>query len=191
MAWENYGWVWNVVGVQGSEYVVLHCLANEASTKGITPLVPVEKIMRRCNLSRIGVFRYLKRLELKGFIKRERKWNPNRSMDASVFTLDLKRYFPKGDYAESAGQWKAILKFVADTMKETRYKSRVSPEDFATLQRITDAFLQKNSRTLYLMTDAEHYQEILFRNLAPLKEAAVSLKFPIRRFEAFRVPYLK
>src|ERR1041385_3665329 len=110
MAWQNYGWVWNVVGIQGSEYLVLHCLADAANVEGLTPLITIEKIMQRCNISRRSVFDHLKTLEAKGFIKRKRNWNASRSMEANIYILDLKRYFPNGDYQEVNQMWAKILK---------------------------------------------------------------------------------
>src|SRR5437660_2851497 len=108
MAWENYGWSWNVVGVQGSEYVLLLFLGNEANVEGLTPLLKIEKIMRRCNLSRRSVFEHLKKLEEKGFIDRKRRW-AKAPFEANAFQLNMKRYYPRGDYNDAGKLWADIL----------------------------------------------------------------------------------
>src|SRR5882672_2682737 len=111
MAWENYGWVWNIVGVQGSEYVVLFCLANEADEQGRTPLVTIDRIQRRCNLSRRSVFEHLKTLEQKGFIERKRKW-AKVPWDANAFQLNKKRFYPRGEYNDALKLWFEILELI-------------------------------------------------------------------------------
>lgn len=186
MAWENYGWVWNVVGIQGSEYNVLMCLADEADSKGQTPLLFVDKICRRCNLSRRSVFEFLKRLEAKGFIKRHRQKAPDGSWDASKFQLDKTRYFPAGIYESSTAMWKAIVnqleKFPSD---------RMPPADLRILRRISEAFFQLNSRVLYLVTDTDLFEETMVRHIQVIKEASVTTQQRIRRYETFRKPFLK
>jgi hypothetical protein len=160
----------------------------------MTPLLPVEKIMRRCNLGRRSVFLYLKRLEAKGFVKRQRQWSVDRSMDSNVYRLDLKRYFPKGEYLDSVKLWGQITKQLEEWAtippeENPRYATRINLDDVHVLQRIVEAFLQKNSRTLHLVTETDLYEETLFKNLSVIKQAAVSLKIPVRRFEAFRKPH--
>jgi len=182
MAWENYGWAWNVVGVQGSEYVLLMFLANEANSKGLTPLLKIEKIMRRCNLSRRSVFEHIKSLEAKGFVERKRKW-AKAPWDANAFQIDLQRFYPKGEYKDAAKLWEEILGTIpADEMKT---------EDFRILRRVSDVFLQKNARVLHLVTATDVYEEVILQNLSVLKKAAKVVGAPIRRFEVFRKPFLK
>src|SRR6266850_1269158 len=182
MAWENYLWVWNVVGVQGSEYVVLILLANEANVMGLTPLVKVEKICRRCNLSRRSVFEYLKRLEQKGFIERKRKW-AKAPFDANAFQLHKNRFFPRGEYNDAMKLWLEILATIPD--------GEIKIEDMRILKRVSEVFLQKNSRTLHLVTEVDLYDEVIKDNLSPLKKAGKMQKTPVRRFQAFRKPFLK
>src|SRR6185503_16707671 len=174
MAWENYGWAWNVVGVQGSEYVVLMFLANEASSKGETPLLPIQKICRRCNLARRSVFHYINRLEAKGFVQRKRKWAKG-PWDANAFVIDKTRYFPRGEYNDVAQLWNRIIDEIPD--------DEISTADRNLLKRIKEAFLQKNSRVLYLITTTDLYEETIVENIKALKKAAQILKQPIRRFE--------
>lgn len=173
--------------------MVLHCLADAANVEGVTPLIKIEKIAQRCNISRRAVFRFLARLEDKGFIKRKRNWDASRSMEANSYILDLKRYFPRGDYQEVNQMWVKITKQLEAFLKLPLGKkaSRITPEDVRMLQRISEAFLQKNAKTLYLVTNADLYEETIIKNFAPLKEAALMLSLPIHRFEYFRKPFLK
>ncbi|SRR6266478_228071 len=182
MAWENYGWAWNVVGVQGSEYVVLIFLANEANVKGLTPLLKIDKIMRRCNLSRRSVFEHLNKLEQKGFIERRRKWAKS-PFDANAFQLDLNRYYPKGEYNDAAKLWADILAMIPhDEMKV---------EDRRILKNVSEVFLQKNSKVLHLVTSTDLYQDVILENLSQLKKAGKLITPNVRRFEVFRKPFLK
>ena len=186
MAWENYGWVWNVVGIQGSEYNLLIFLADQANGKGQTPLLKVEKIMRRCNLSRRSVFEYIKRLEAKGFVKRLRQLAPDGSWDASKFQLDKTRYFPNGAYDDAHNMWQSVIRQLEEFSGD-----RINPADIRLLKRITEAFYQRNNKVLYLVTDTDLYEEVLMSNLQTIKQASVLAKQPIRRYEAFRKPFLK
>lgn len=197
MAWENYAWVWNVVGTQGSEYNVLIFLANEAGPNGFTESdhpVEVDKIMRRCNLNRRSVFVHLKKLEQKGFIKREKKTTLTRAQKASQYILQKNVFFPKnGEYSEAAKMWVKVL---------LELEGKISEADHRELRRSQECFLQKNSRVLYLVTDSNLFEQTLMDNLAAVKAAAISAKLiytgksnrpepKIRRFEAFRKPHVK
>lgn len=186
MAWQIYGWAWNIVGIQGSEYVVLLFLANEADVHGKVKMLKVQRIMSRCNISRASAFELLKKLERKGFIKRISQWKFDGSQAASSFELNLKRWFPLGTYNESLELWQQILKCV-----EGFSGARISPVDLRDLRRVQEAWYQKNARTLWLVTDVDIYEDTLRRNIACFKEAVVLLKLPVRRFEVFRRPYFR
>jgi tetratricopeptide (TPR) repeat protein len=182
MAWQNSGWVWNVVGTQGSEYNILLFLSNEANAEGLTPLLTVEKICRRCNISRRAFFVHIKKLEAKGFVERKRKWAKG-PWEANKFQLDKSRYFPRGEYQDALNLWNEILSLVPTV--------ELKPEDRRILKNVSEVFLQKNSRTLYLVTEIDLYEDLVKENRAAFKKASRLTKFPIRRFEVFRKPYLK
>lgn len=179
MAWQNYGWAWSVAGVQGSEYVVLLYLAQAAGEDGETPLLAVQQIARNCNLSRRSVFAHIKKLESKGFIQRKHRWAKG-VWDANAFQMNLTRFFPLGSYHDATDLWQQILRTIpTDEIKDC---------DLRILNLITEAFLQKNARTLYLLTATDVYEEVLLQHLPHLKKAANLLKIPIRRFEAYPKP---
>lgn len=182
MAWQNYGWAWNVVGVQGSEYVLLLFLANEANSSGLTPLLPIEKIMRRCNLSRRSVFEHLKNLETKGFVERKRKW-AKAPWVANAFQLDISRFYPKGEYANALKLWEQILISIPD--------GEIKIEDLRILRRVSEVFVQKNSKVMHLVTATDLYEDVILQNLSALKKAGKHVDGKIRRFEVFRKPFLK
>lgn len=187
MAWQNYGWVWNVVGVQGSEYVVLFFLANEADVHGIAERVRVQRIMQTCNISRRSTFEHLKKLEQKGFIQRTKKWRYDGSQGSSSFKLDLKRWFPDSEhYKESYAMWETIVRKI-----ENIGKDRIDDWGLRVLRLVKEAWYQKNAHCLWLVTNVDDYEETLVKNIAVVKEAAFILKLPIKRFETFRPPFLK
>lgn len=186
MAWENYGWVWNVVGLQGSEYLVLHCLANEADSRGCVQKLKIQTIMQRCNISRASAEQHLRNLERKKMISRKKRFHADGSQGSNEYHLNKKRYFPDGTYNDSIDVWKQMLEVI-----ERYVPARISRGAFACLSRVDDAYLQKNARTLYLVTETDVYEETLIANINLVKEAIATLDLPIRRVEVFRKPYLK
>jgi hypothetical protein len=177
MAWRNFGWVWNVVGVQGSEYVMLLFLADQADDNGVTPLLKTQKIQRNCNLSRRAVFTYLKRLEQKGFLKRLRQLKVDGSFAENKYELNKARYFPKGEYADAMKMWKQIL-------VRLKQSTPITGGDLMVLNSSSfQVYLQKNTRSLNIIASNDLFEDIVFRNLRLLKEAAVHERLPIRRFE--------
>jgi len=177
MAWRNFGWVWNVVGVQGSEYVMLLFLADQADDSGLTPLLKTAKIQRNCNLSRRAVFTYLKRLEEKGFLKRLRQLAADGSFDANKYELNKARYFPKGEYEDAMKMWK-------QTLVRLKHLKPISGGDLMVLNSSTfQVYLQKNTRVLNIIASNDLFKDVVFRNLRLLKEAVVHERLPIKRFE--------
>lgn len=186
MAWSNYGWAWNVQGARGAKFIMILFFADESDKTGRIKKTSIQRIMSKCRISRSTAFRHLKQLDEQDLVKRLTDWKYNGQKEYSSFQINLRRYFPKGVFNDGMTLWKEILKYIED-----HFSDEIPPTDFHYLKRFEEAWLVKNSRTLWVVTDVDIYQETLLKHRRIFKKACFLLKSPIHRFEVFRRPYFR
>jgi hypothetical protein len=115
MAWQNYAWLANIRGVTMPEFRVLSFLGNEADLAGRIEALQSKSIATDCEIAENSVFRILKSLQTKKFLKRHPRFKHNGTgpQISNGYMLDLERYFPAG-HTEGGKLWAKVLRDLDD-----------------------------------------------------------------------------
>lgn len=110
MAWKNYSYLRLVRGLQPSEFRVLSFLVDEADLNGRIEALQTRTIGVECEMASNSVFRILKGLQGKKFIKsRTNRFQPWGAQISNGYQLDLGRYYPAGE-TNGLKIWRGILR---------------------------------------------------------------------------------
>jgi hypothetical protein len=140
---DNFNWVWVVVGIRGSLYNCLIAIVNEAGGTGVIDRMSVRLLAERANISTETARQHQRTLETQGFIKREKRSTPAGKRASNRIYLNRGRLFPR-DTKEYRGEkvgrtiWNAMLL----ELGQLRGPANIKP-----LIAIKDVFFDCSNRT--------------------------------------------
>lgn len=111
MAYQNYSWCRNVIGLRGKQKNALFCLADEADKNGKIEALTLGRIARQINVSYEYARKLIADLRHWGFISIEYREDDRGRYISNGYQLDMSRLYPRAHPGARIGSaiWSALL----------------------------------------------------------------------------------